>query len=102
MEGFRGAYAKIDSFEVLCRLGLTYNDLHGIMGADEGTNHNFIDWKKMYTQQWLDKKYVRLFFPWAERMGIEFELSNPFACFVYEDFEVRMHQSDWQKFDEHF
>ena len=56
----------------------------------------------MYTQQWLDKSFVNSFFRWAERMSIEFELSNPWAPFEYEDFEVRMHHSDWKKFEEHF
>ena len=56
----------------------------------------------MYIQRWIKKELIRSFFPWVNRMDIEYELSEPMAPFQYEDFEVRMHQSDWQKFYEHF
>ena len=87
----------------ILKLHLTSNLIRAIMGPVEGTITNLIRrYFKMYVQRWVEAKLVHSFFRWVSRMRIQYELANPAAPFQHDDFEVRMHQSDWKKFEEHF
>ena len=57
----------------------------------------------MYSVRWIEQKLHRSFVYWIQRMGIDCEFIEPQQIlFCHDDFQVRMHWSDWKKFEEHF
>lgn len=56
----------------------------------------------MYVIRWIDKELIDAFFRWVSRMNISYTLENPLAAIQYCDFQVLMHENDWEIFYDTF